>query len=176
MRRLKLFDFEHYFLHVNAEVVNRLTWGKGKLKPNTLLLWDLENIPFAYFELIKTKLSFAPQKAFIITKHNLSQQSIEHMQNNGFEVFNKHKTDSDTKIKQIYKMLNLYEEFVIVSSDADFISMGKSIIKQNKPLTWIMRDIHKKRVIMKINLTAPKLKLITLSKDITSCGMPLVKR
>jgi phage pi2 protein 07 len=161
----KIFRFERYFFHVNQKVIDRLTWGRGSLRPKTLLLWDLENVPFAYFEAIKKKLAFAPEKAFIITKQNLSEKTVRFMEQNGFEIFTKHKTDSDTKIKNIYKILNLYEEFVIVSSDSDFIPMGKQILAQRKKLTWIMRDIHKKRVLMKINLTSPTLRLVTLTKE-----------
>ncbi|MGE4511736.1 MAG: NYN domain-containing protein [Sulfurimonadaceae bacterium] len=161
-----IFRFERRFFHVNKKVIDRLTWGRGSLKPKTLLLWDLENVPFAYFGAIKKKLPYAPEKAFIITKQNLRKKTLRFMEQNGFEIFTKHKTDSDTKIKNITAVLNLYEEFVIVSSDADFIPMGKKILAQNKKLTWIMRDIHKKRVLMKINLTSPTLRLVTLSKEI----------
>jgi len=86
------------------------------------------------------------------------------MQRNGFEVLVSHKTDSDTKIKNVYKILKDYDEFVFVTSDSDFTDIGKKILSQGKKLTWVMQDANKKRIAMKMNITDKNLKLITLSK------------
>lgn len=165
MPKWRIFDFHRYFLHVNEPIIQRLTWGYGTLKPRTLLLWDLENIPFGYFHQIRQKLRFAPERAFMITKQNLSAKSIQKMERNGFEIFSQHSSDSDTKIKNIYKILSGYEEFIFVTSDTDFVGIAKKVLAQKKPLTWVMRDRQKKGIVMKMNIANPLFKIITVHRD-----------
>lgn len=161
---LSVFDIDRYFRVINEEVIKDATWGSGVYKAKTVLLWDLENIPYSNFAQVKKALKFAPERSFIITKQNIKNSKFASMQREGFEVLVAHKNDSDTKIKQVYNILKEYEEFVFISSDSDFVDITKKILSQRKKLTWIMQDANKKRILMKINLSDKNLKLLTLSR------------
>lgn len=101
----------------------------------------------------------------MITKQNLSAKSIQKMERNGFEIFSQHSSDSDTKIKNIYKILSGYEEFIFVTSDTDFVGIAKKVLAQKKPLIWVMRDRQKKGIVMKMNIANPLFKIITVHRD-----------
>lgn len=159
-----IFNFDRYFRVIDEAVIQETTWQSGVYKTRAVLLWDLENIPYSYFPKVKLSLKFAPERSFIITTNPIKNSKLVSMQKNGFEVLVAHKTDSDTKIKKVYKILKDYDEFVFVTSDSDFTDIGKKILSQGKKLTWIMQDANKKRITMKINITDKNLKLITLSK------------
>ncbi len=158
------FHFESCFKRVDEAVIKEVTWQSGIFKEKSVLLWDLENIPYSYFSKLKLSLKFAPERSFIITTNPIKHSKLISMQRNGFEVLVSHKTDSDTKIKNVYKILKDYDEFVFVTSDSDFTDIGKKILSQGKKLTWVMQDANKKRIAMKMNITDKNLKLITLSK------------
>lgn len=124
----------------------------------------MENIPYSHLPKIKKALKFAPERSFIITTNPIKHSKLISMQKNGFEVLVAHKSDSDTKIKSVYRILNEYDEFIFVSSDSDFVDIAKKILSERKKLTWIMQDANKKRIAMKMNLCDKNLKLITLSR------------
>lgn len=148
---------------INQHIVNNITWDTGVLKDKSVLLWDLENIAYGRFNMIKKYLRFATEKAFIVTTHVIGKKKLKSMSNRGFELLNKHKTDSDTKIKNIYKILKDYDEFVFISSDSDFVDIGKSILAQKKKLTWIVSESSKKRIIMKMNIADKNLRIIVIN-------------
>lgn len=158
-----IFNFDRYFRVVDEAAIKEATWQSGVYKERTVLLWDLENIPYSYFDKIKDSLKFAPERSFIITTNPIKHSKLISMHKNGFEVLVAHKSDSDTKIKSVYRVLKEYEEFIFVSSDGDFADIGKKILSQGKKLTWIMQDANKKRIIMKMNITDKNLKIMTLS-------------
>lgn len=157
------FNIDGYFKVVDEDVVKETTWQSGVYKERTVLLWDLENIPYSNFDKIKNSLKFAPERSFIITTNPIKHSKLISMHKNGFEVLVAHKSDSDTKIKKVYKILKEYNEFVFITSDGDFADIGKKILFQGKKLTWIMQDANKKRIVMKMNITDKNLKIMTLS-------------
>ncbi|MDQ1268528.1 MAG: hypothetical protein QG560_1171 [Campylobacterota bacterium] len=160
----KIFDFDKYFRVVDEDTIKEVTWGSGVYKDKSVLLWDLENITYNYFTKVKQLLRFAPERSFIITTQEIKASKLKSMQIDGFEVLTAHKTDSDAKIKNIYKILKGYDEFVLISSDSDFVDIGKKILTDGKKLTWIMSDVNKKRIIMKMDISHKNLKFITLSR------------
>ena len=159
-------NLDKLFKKVDRNTVTQITWGTGVLKDNSILLWDLENIPYKRFEKIKNHLRFATEKAYIITKLKINEKNYKAMKRSGFEVLDKHKTDSDTKIKNIYKILKDYDEFVFISSDSDFVDIGKKILSQKKKLTWIVSEDSKKRVMMKMNIADKNLRLVAISNKV----------
>lgn len=159
-----IFNFDRYFRVVDEAVIKDVTWHSGIYKEKTVLLWDLENIAYSSFAKIKKALKFAPERSFIITTNPIKHSKLISMQKNGFEVLVAHKSDSDAKIKSVYRILKEYEEFIFVSSDSDFTDIAKKILSNGKKLTWIMQDANKKRIVMKMNITDKNLKIITLSK------------
>lgn len=158
------FSLENYFKIVDEDVIKEVTWQSGIYKERTVLLWDLENIAYSSFSQIKKALKFAPERSFIITTNPIKNSKLISMHKNGFEVLMAHKTDSDTKIKKVYEILKDYDAFVFITSDSDFVDIGKKILAQGKKLIWIMQDANKKRIAMKINLSDKNLRIITLSK------------
>ena len=158
------FHFENYFKVVDEEVIKETTWGSGNYKERTVLLWDLENISYRYFEKVKKLLRFAPERSFIVTTQAIEASKLISMQKDGFEILRAHKTDSDTKIKNVYNILKDYDAFVFISSDSDFIDIGKKVLSQGKKLIWVIQDANKKRIMMKMEISHKKLKLITLSR------------
>lgn len=160
----QIFDFDKYFRVIDEEAIKEATWGSGVYKEKAVLLWDLENISYHYFEKVKKLLRFAPERSFIVTTHAIQASKLISMQREGFEILTAHKTDSDTKIKSVYNILKDYNEFVFISSDSDFIDIAKKVLSQDKKLTWIMQDVNKKRIIMKMDISDKNLKLITLSR------------
>ncbi|MCK9454744.1 hypothetical protein [Sulfurimonas sp.] len=158
------FCFESYFQAVDEDVIKEVTWGSGNYREKAVLLWDLENIPYSHLPQVKQSLKFAPERSFIITTNPIKHSKLISMQKNGFEVLVAHKSDSDAKIKSVYRILKEYDEFIFISSDSDFVDIGKKILFERKKLTWIMQDANKKRIAMKMNLCDKNLKLITLSR------------
>jgi hypothetical protein len=158
------FCFENYFQAVDEDVIKEVTWGSGNYREKAVLLWDLENIPYSHLPKVKQSLKFAPERSFIISTQTINPSKLKSMHREGFEVLRAHKSDSDTKIKSVYRILKEYDEFIFISSDSDFVDIGKKILSECKKLTWIMQDANKKRIAMKMNLCDKNLKLITLSK------------
>ncbi len=158
------FCFENYFQTVDEDVIKEVTWGSGNYREKAVLLWDLENIPYSHLPQVKQSLKFAPERSFIITTNPIKHSKLISMQKNGFEVLVAHKSDSDAKIKSVYRILKEYDEFIFISSDSDFVDIGKKILSERKKLIWIMQDANKKRIAMKMNLCDKNLKLITLSR------------
>lgn len=158
------FCFENYFQIVNGDVIQKITWGSGNYREKAVLLWDLENIPYSHLPKVKQSLKFAPERSFIISTQTINLSKLKSMNREGFEVLRAHKSDSDSKIKSVYRILKEYDEFIFISSDSDFVDIGKKILSERKKLTWIMQDANKKRIAMKMNQCDKNLKLITLSR------------
>ena len=95
------FHFENYFKIIDKEVIKETTWGSGNFQERTVLLWDLENISYRYFEKVKKLLRFAPERSFIVTTQAIEASKLISMQREGFEILRAHKKDSDTKIKNV---------------------------------------------------------------------------
>lgn len=161
--KTNLLNLNTLYKQVDKNILDNITWGTGVLKDRSVLLWDLENISYKRFHKIKKHLRFATERAFIVTMQEIGTKKLKSMHKHGFEILTKHKTDSDTKIKNIYKILKDYDEFVFISSDSDFVDIGMKVLTQKKKLTWIVSDCSKKRIIMKMNLADENLRIVTIS-------------
>lgn len=117
------FCFENYFQAVDEDVIKEVTWGSGNYREKALLLWDLENIPYSHLPKVKQSLKFAPERSFIISTQTINPSKLKSMHREGFEVLWAHKSDSDTKIKSVYRILKEYDEFIFISSDSDFVDI-----------------------------------------------------
>ena len=128
------------------------------VKKRSILIWDLENMPFRDFGRIISKLDYTPEKAHIVSSQKLGKQLRSKIKKRFFQLHDG-LGDSDRKIKQIMNILSLNEEFIIISSDADFINISKELLKQDKKVTFIVHDSKKKRIMMKSKLTDKNLRI-----------------
>ena len=138
-------------------------WHGRKIKPRSVLVWDLENIPFKRLAEIKELIKYTPQDLYVITKQKLSTKTRAKIEKEQFKILDAHKTISDTKIISIMKLYRERPNIILISSDSDFVHEATKCM-ENSHLHWIMLDDVKKRILMKINLAHKNLTISTLKK------------
>ena len=140
----------------------QLLWNDKPIKEGSLLLWDLENIPFNRLSEIKRVVKYTPQDCYIITTQKLSLKKRKRIQKEGFTILDAHKTISDDKILFLMKLYKQRKDMVLISSDSDFAREANRYLKEGK-LHWVLTDVNKKRVTMKVNLASPNLTISTIN-------------
>ena len=143
--------------------VEEILWNNRPIKEKSVLLWDLENIPFSRLSEIKTLVKYTPDELYVITKQKLGEKHRKKITNQHFKILDRHKSISDDKIISIMKLYNDRENMVLISADSDFAREANKYIKKNK-LHWILTDENKKRVLMYVNLASTNLTLSSLVK------------
>jgi len=146
----KIIQIEDYF------------WNKKPIKENSILVWDLENIPFSRLNAIKKLVKYTPEKLYVVTRQKLSIKLKKQIEKEQFKILDLHQSISDTKIIKVMKLYGLYSNMVLISSDSDFVESAKKFIKKSH-LQWIMIDSNKKRIIMKMDISHKKLTISTIS-------------
>jgi len=133
-----------------------MLWNSKSIKEQSVLLWDLENIPFYRLEDIKRVAKYTPDDLYVITKQKLGEQLLLKINNQGFKVLNKHKDISDTKIISMMRLFKERANIILVSSDSDFAQEVNRYTKSGK-LQWIVVDSQKRGAIMRANLATSNL-------------------
>ena len=139
-----------------------ILWKNKPIVDNSILLWDLENIPFNRLNNIKKIVKYTPQDLYVITKQNLGEKLRSKINKEQFKILDAHKSISDDKIISIMKLYTKRTHMILISSDSDFVREANKYIKNNK-LQWIILDANKKAIIMKIDISNKNLTLSTLS-------------
>lgn len=138
-----------------------LLWCSKDYLEGSVLLWDLENIPFNRLGDIKKLVRYTPQDLYLIVRYKVSQEFRDKVAKEGFKILNAHKTISDDKIIKMMKLFRNKTYMILISSDADFAREANHFMKKGK-FHWIVMDNSKKRVLMKVNLASPNLYISTL--------------
>jgi predicted nuclease of predicted toxin-antitoxin system len=133
-----------------------MLWNSKSIKEQSVLLWDLENIPFYRLEDIKRVAKYTPSELYVITKQKLGEQLLTKITNQGFKVLNKHKDISDTKIISMMRLFKERENIMLVSSDSDFAKEVNRYTNSGK-LQWVVVDNQKRGAIMRANLATSNL-------------------
>lgn len=157
-KSLSIMNFTEIFEEIDT---SKLLWNKKPILYHSILVWDLENIPFKRLPEIKRAAAYSPEKLYVITKQNLSEKNKLKIQKEGFKIFDLHNGISDEKIINIMKIYSMYANMILVSSDSDFVNAAKIYLKNNK-LQWIINDKNKKRILMKMDITNKNLKITTI--------------
>jgi len=163
------FKFIEYILSpfgLKDDAVNEITqdmylWNNKPIKPKSVLLWDLENIPFNRLDDIKKLAKYTPEELYIITLHPLADKTRAKIQREQFKILDAHKTISDDKIISIMKLYNTRPDMILISSDSDFVREAKRYLKNGK-LHWIVTDAAKKAIIMRVDISNINLTISTL--------------
>jgi len=138
-----------------------ILWNNKPIKEKSVLLWDLENIPFHRLEDIKSVVKYTLDELYIITKQTLGKKLLTKIHNESFKVLTEHKTISDTKIIAMLKLFQDRENMILISSDSDFAQEVNRYLKKHK-LQWIVVENVKKAVVMRVNLASKNLTLRTI--------------
>jgi len=139
-----------------------ILWKEKPIKEGSVLLWDLENIPFHRLEDIKQVAKYTPEELFIISKQHLGEKLLKKIHRENFKILNAHIGISDSKIIAIMKFYRDRENMMLISSDSDFAREATSYLKKGK-LQWIVVDNVKKGVMMRVNLASKNLTLSSLA-------------
>jgi predicted nuclease of predicted toxin-antitoxin system len=135
-----------------------ILWNAKPFKENSVLLWDLENIPFHRLDDIKRVVKYTPDELYIITKQKLGKTLLKNIHQEGFKTLTSHKTISDDKIIAMMRLFKNRKDMILVSSDSDFAREANQYLKKHK-LQWIVVENVKKAVVMKANLANTNLTL-----------------
>lgn len=139
-----------------------ILWRDKPIMEGSVVIWDLENIPFHRLEDIKKIAKFTPQELYIVSKQHLGEKLLKKMHRENFKVLNAHKGISDSKIISIMKLYRDKENMILVSSDSDFAREANSYLKKGR-LQWIVVDNVKRGVMMRVNLASKNLTLSSLA-------------
>lgn len=126
-------------------------WNNKPIKDKSVLLWDLENIPFSRLDDVKQIVKYTPQDLYVITRQKLSNNTRIKIEREHFRIFDEHKTISDDKILSIMKLYGSRPNMILISSDSDFAKEVNKYVKNNK-LQWIVAERNKNAVIMRANI------------------------
>lgn len=154
---------------------DNILWNSKPLLEGSVLLWDLENIPFHRLEDIKKVAKYTPQDLYIVSKDSLGEKLLKKIHKEHFKVLNAHKGISDSKIISIMKLYGNRENLMLVSSDSDFAREANKYLKKGK-LQWIVVENVKKRVLMKVNLASANLTLSTLAHKPSKSNKQVIKK
>lgn len=138
-------------------------WNNKPIREKSVLLWDLENIPFNRLGDIKRLAKYTPEDLYVITKQKLSDRQRVKIEKEHFKILDAHNGISDDKIISIMKLYKSKPDMILISSDADFVKEVSRYIKNNR-LQWIVADVNKKGIIMKVNIGSSNLSISTLAQ------------
>ena len=141
-----------------------ILWNNKAIKEKSVLLWDLENIPFNRLAEIKKIVKYTPDELYIVTKQKIGEKLKKRITNQHFKILDAHKSISDDKIISIMKLYKDRENMILISADSDFAKEANRYIKKNK-LHWIVTDGNKKAVIMRVNLASTNLTLSSIVRE-----------
>ena len=155
---LNFMRYDDLFIRVD---ISKFLWNKKPILSHSILVWDLENISYKNLKTIKNKVTYSPEKLYIVTKQKLSKRNRFKMEMEGFKILDLHKSISDEKIISVMNLYSMYSNMILISSDSDFVSVAKRYLKNNN-LQWIMNDKNKKRILMKMDITEKNLRITTI--------------
>lgn len=130
-----------------------------------IYIQDVENIPLRRTKEILEKLRkldlVENVKQFIaISKMEIYEQHKELVEDLNFQYILSNK-DADLLLKFVLKIKQENNEnFIIVSSDSDFVQIVKELIGNDKKVIWVANTEQSKRILMKSSLTEKNLKFV----------------
>ena len=140
--------------------------NKPYLSKSTLI-WDIENISYKRFHQFSKLFPFTPEDGIVVSKRELGRNERRFIEKLQFKYYNSH-TIADDKI---IKILNIKKfnnkEFIVVSSDSDFFSIIRKLLDMDKKVCVITTHNENKRLLMKLPLTHPNLKIFADEKKKT---------
>lgn len=128
---LQFFSAYEQRRHIKAIQKKDILWNDKPIKEKSVLLWDMENIPFHRLDDIKRTVKYTPDELYIITKQPLGLKLLTKIQREGFKVLTDHKTISDDKILAMMKLFHNRENMILISSDADFAREVNKYLKKH---------------------------------------------
>lgn len=133
---------------------------------NTLLIWDIENISYKYYNKVLNKLNYKPEKIFVVSKRILGKNENKFIETNNLKYINSKNKLADEYIFNIMKITKENtKELSIVSSDSDFVQyINKHITEYNK-INLIIEENNSKRILMLSDITNKKINYILLSNE-----------
>lgn len=133
---------------------------------NTLLIWDIENISYKYYNEVLNKLNYKPGKFFVVSKRILGKNENKFIETNNLKYINSKNKLADEYIFNIMKITKENtKELSIVSSDSDFVQyINKHITEYNK-INLIIEENNSKRILMLSDITNKKINYILLSNE-----------
>ena len=139
----------------------RLCRGKP-LKEHSILLWDYENIDIHHIDAIMRLAKYTPHKRYMVTKKSIPKTKQALIEAMGFTILGRkpYEGSADDKIINLIQIHALYPYLMLISSDSDFVASVHRHLKKGC-VQWIMQDCNKKRILMLVNLTHPRLILST---------------
>ncbi len=160
---LKKLFFLNKQKHFKLITATEYLWDNKPIKEKSVLLWDLENIPFNRLNDIKRLAKYTPEELYVVTTAPISMKQRVLIEKNQFKILDAHKTIADDKIIAIMKLYTNRANMILISSDSDFVQEVTNYIISNK-LHWIVTDAVKKAIVMRVNISNPNLTISTLSK------------
>ena len=136
-------------------------WNNKPILANSVLVWDIENIPIKALPHIKHLAKFTPQTRYVISKDTLCDEQEALISKEGFTHDSSYPYATDTKIVHLIDTHHSSSYLMFISSDGDFIPVINRFLKKH-PVQWIMQDCNKKRICMNINLAHPNLTLSSI--------------
>jgi len=143
-----------------------ILWNNKPIKEKSVLLWDLENIPFKRLQEIKRLAKYTPDELYVITKQRIGEKLKNQITKEHFKILDAHKSISDDKIISIMKLYKDRPNMMLISSDSDFTKEANKYLKNGK-LHWIVTDVNKKAIVMRVNLASINLTISSIVREST---------
>lgn len=133
---------------------------------NTLLIWDIENISYKYYNKVLNKLNYKPEKIFVVSKRILGKNENKFIETNNLKYINSKNKLADEYIFNIMKITKENtKELSIVSSDSDFVQYINKYITEYNKINLIIEENNSKRILMLSDITNKKINYILLSNE-----------
>lgn len=136
----------------------------NKEKEQSLLLWDLENIPRKRYKEVIKRLGFQPSKTFLTTRRELGlfeQAFIEEQKLNYQRALED--TNADRTLIDYATQMSLYfDRFIFLSSDSDFANIIKILLQLGKKIDLFTIHGANYRILMYLPLNHDNLKIHSL--------------
>jgi hypothetical protein len=133
-----------------------------------ILIWDIENIPYHFKDQVFNHIKNDPIKKYIVSKRKFDEKQLDIFKNDGFTFMSaKYHKDADSKIIDLMKILLLNaSEITLVTSDSDFVNFIFKYKDMVDRFNIIMNEHNKKRILMKSDITDPKVKYFTVGDKV----------
>ena len=133
--------------------------GQLSLLCETLIIWDVENIPYSHFEYIEKFINFIPESVFIVSQQNLSKKEQDFFESKGFSCIVSNEIADLKIIDMIKSNQERFNNLVLVSSDSDFTPIIKEMVNLRKNVFSVSNHYINKRLRMKLPLGKSNLKV-----------------
>ncbi|MEA3384364.1 MAG: NYN domain-containing protein [Campylobacterota bacterium] len=123
------------------------------LLEKSVMLWDIENIPYKHFQYFEKFFKYTPENVFVVSKQTLGQKAKNFLDKKGFSYIQA-TTIADDKIIKFLKIKNFNNnDFIVLSSDSDFAPIVKQLLDAHKKVQVITNNANNKRLLMNLPLT-----------------------